>query len=372
MRIGFDAKRAFFNTSGLGNYSRNLISNLSKFAPENEYVLFKNQDKKGIDFTFGSNTRVITPQSGFYKRFHSLWRTYGKSSDISKNKIDVYHGLSHELPVGIKKANVKSVVTMHDVIFLRFPELFSPSYRYIFTNKYKHACQNADDIVAISEQSKMDVIKYFNVAEEKIKVVYQGCNPIYYDQVSTPYKEKMITKYNLPKQFILYVGTIEKRKNALGIIEALHDGNLDLPLIIIGRPTDYKKEIEAYISKNNIQSQVTFLHGVPTRDLPALYQLSLAFVYPSLFEGFGIPILEALNSGTPVITSKGSCFPEVGGNGAQYVEYGNKEEMIEVLKKVASSVDLRKEMISKGYNQALKFREDKLVADMIRVYKKLL
>ena len=368
MRIGYDAKRAFFNTSGLGNYSRSLISNLSTYAPENEYVLFKNKESKGVSFDIKNNISVVTPTSTIYKNFDSLWRSYGMSQDIKNNKLDIYHGLSHELPIGIRKTGVKSVVTMHDVIFLRYPELFSWSYRYIFNKKYKHACDKSDVIVAISEQTKHDVIKYYQVPDEKIKVVYQGCNPIYYNKIDQKEKELVIEKYNLPKQFLLYVGTIEKRKNALGIIEALHAGNIDFPLVIVGRPTDYLNQLKNFIRKHDMQSQVIFLHHVSTSELPALYQSSFAFVYPSLFEGFGIPILEALNSGTPVITSKSSCFPEVGGQAAQYVAYGNTNEMISTLKNVLQSSGLRNDMIIQGYNQALKFREEKLVADMMSVY----
>lgn len=261
---------------------------------------------------------------------------------------------------------------MHDVIFLRFPELFAASYRYIFSKKYKYACKHADIIVAISEQSKLDVIKYFNVPEERINVVYQGCNPIYYSKVTSSSKGSIKEKYNLPNDFLLYVGTIEKRKNALGIIKALHLGNIDIPLVIVGRPTDYKKELVEYIEQHNMQKQIMFLHNVPTDDLPTLYQMSIAFVYPSLFEGFGIPILEALNSGTPVITSKGSCFPEVGGNAALYVEYGNNEEMISCLQKVLSSEDGRNAMIESGYKKAEQFREEKLTLDMISIYNRVL
>ncbi len=372
MRIGFDAKRAFFNGSGLGNYSRSLISNLSKHAPENEYVLFKNKDKQGVSFDFASNTSVVSPKSFFYKKMNSIWRSYGITKNIRECNLDIYHGLSHELPLSIKKTGVKSVVTMHDVIFLNYPELFSASYRFIFNKKYKHACEVSDLIVAISEQSKRDVIKYYNVPEEKFRVIYQGCNPIYYNKVNELQKAQVREKYNLPQQFLLYVGTIEKRKNALGILEALHHGKIDLPVVIVGRPTDYVKQLHRFISNNNMQSQVILLHDVLTNELPSLYQSSLAFVYPSLFEGFGIPILEALNSGTPVITSKGSCFPEVGGNAAKYVEYGNNEEMVETLKKTIESVEVRTDMINKGYVQALKFGEKKLVADMISAYKEIL
>jgi glycosyltransferase involved in cell wall biosynthesis len=238
----------------------------------------------------------------------------------------------------------------------------------MFKKKYTHACKYADKLVAISEQSKQDLMHYFNVPEEKVSVIYQGCNPIYYDTIEELEKEIIRKKYNLPQSYLLYVGTIEQRKNVLGIIEALHKGRIDMPLIIVGRARDYAKVVKQYVEENNLSNQVLFLHNVPNEDLPAMYQMAEVFVYPSMFEGFGIPILEALNSGTPVITTKGSCFPEVGGDAAQYVEFGNQDEMIATLNKVLDSKQLRKEMSEKGYQQALKFREKKFVNEWMEVY----
>lgn len=371
MKIGYDAKRAFYNTSGLGNYSRSLLSNLSKYAPEHEYILYKPSRKPTEETFTQKNIHTVVP-SGLYKHMGSIWRQFGISGLLANSDIDIFHGLSHELPQGIEKTNVKSVVTMHDVIFLRYPELYSASYRLMFKKKYSHACRVADKIVAISEQSKYDVIKYFNVPEENIDVIYQGCNPIYYNKVNSLQQLKIVEKYNLPKQFALYVGTIEERKNVLGIVKAIHEGNIDIPLVIVGRPKNYLKVVKEYINAHNLQSKVIFLHDVPTCDLPAIYQLSSLFVYPSLFEGFGIPILEALNSGTPVITSKGSCFPEVGGDAARYVEYGNTEEMIATINTVLQSSELQSDMAEKGYQQALRFREETLVRQMVDLYSKVL
>jgi len=372
MKIGFDAKRAFFNRSGLGNYSRWIIDALTQFNPEHEYYLYKLKSEEGVHFDGLKQCHIITPQSSLYKSFPNLWRTSGITKDIDRNELDIYHGLSHELPIGISKTKAKSVVTMHDAIFMRFPHLYDFTYRAIFKRKYSHALKHADGVIAISQQSKDDIVEYFGTNPDRIKIIYQGCNPIYYNEVSKDEKHQVKSKYGLPEDFILYVGTIEPRKNLLGVFEAVVNSNIDIPVVAVGRPTKYLDKIKQFVQQNGIENKAIFLHNVETPELPAMYQMAKLFAYPSLFEGFGIPILEALNSGTPVVTSKGSCFPEVGGDAAQYPEYGNNEELGNILKTVLDSTDLQKEMSDKGREKALFFREEKVTKQLINYYQEVL
>lgn len=368
MKIGFDAKRAFFNRSGLGNYSRWYIDALTKFHPNNEYFLYKLKKDKGIDFKGQNLCKIITPSKAIHKAWPNLWRTSGITSDIKKQDLDIFHGLSHELPLGINKLNTASIVTMHDAIFMRYPELYDFTYRAIFKKKYGHALKHADGIVAISHQSKNDIVDFFNIDPDRIKVIYQGCNQIYYKAAGDDNKNAIKAKYNLPESFLFYVGTIEPRKNLLGVFEALAKANIDIPVVAVGRATKYLDKIKDFVAKNNMTDKAMFLHNVATDELPAMYQMATAFAYPSLFEGFGIPILEALNSGTPVITSKGSCFPEVGGDAAKYAEYGNTDELAEVIKTVWDDSDLRQQMAIKGKQQALKFREEEVTKELLSYY----
>lgn len=370
LHIGYDAKRAFFNHSGLGNYSRDLISVLSVLAPKNHYYLFKHKDVKGIEFHTQENVSTILPKSNFYRKFGKLWRRKGISKEIASYPIDIYHGLSQEMPIGIEQSGVRTVVTIHDCIFLRYPELFDITYRVIFKRKYAHACKVSDRIIAISEQTKKDIIHYFNVPEEKIDVVYQGCNASFYDEVSNEQKELIRKKYNLPAKFILYVGTIEERKNLLSVFEAMNQNNINYPVVAIGRETKYTEKVKLYVEEHHI-NDVTFIHQSDFCDFPAIYQMATLFVYPSIFEGFGIPILEALNSGTPVITTKGGVFPEVGGDAALYVEYGNNAEMAKQIKILLENKTLREELSKKGKQQTLKFREKEMASKLMNVYRKL-
>lgn len=370
MRIGFDAKRAYFNYSGLGNYSRNTIRYLSQQFPDNEFYLYIPGTKNQIPNGAYKNHTLIYPQSWKDRKFSSFWRSYWLGEQLVRDGIDLYHGLSNEIPFDIIRNRVPSVVTIHDLIFLRFPDWYKPIDRKIYSRKAKFSCMNADRVIAISRQTRSDIIHYYKIPEDKIDVVYQGCDPDFYEQWDDAEKEKLAHKYHLPASYLLYVGTIEERKNLLQLIKARHHGKLDIPLIVIGRSTPYINQIHEYIREHSLKN-ITFLQDVPNRDLPGIYQLAEAFVYPSRFEGFGIPILEALFSRTPVITSRGSCFDEAGGQSSKYVDPDDTDEMIHALRLVLENEKLRSEMQEKGYAHAQKFKQDIIADNVMEVYRKI-
>ena len=181
MIIGFEAKRVFQNASGLGNYSRNTINLLAKFYPENKYKLFA--PKLTSLYSLPEQAEVILPQSVIFKFLRSYWRLNVVSKLLKINKIDIYHGLSHVIPYKIEKTGIPSVVTMHDLIFLRYPEFYKKIDRKIYESVYRSSCQNATKIIAISNQTKADLIHYFGIQPEKIEVIYQTCNNCYYEKV---------------------------------------------------------------------------------------------------------------------------------------------------------------------------------------------
>ncbi|PKP19079.1 MAG: glycosyl transferase family 1 [Bacteroidetes bacterium HGW-Bacteroidetes-21] len=372
MRIGFDAKRAFFNNTGLGNYSRNTIRQLTICFPENEYLLYVPKKKIRVEFDYGV-ARTIFPESFTGKCFPSYWRSFLINSQLYSDNPHIYHGLSNELPFGIDKMNCKKIVTIHDLIFIRYPELYKPIDRKMYLKKFSNAARVADIVIAVSQQTKRDLVEFLKVPEDKIRVVYQGCNPVFYQECPSEILEKARTEYDLPKEFILYVGTIEERKNLLLAIKALNEGHVKVPLVAIGRKTDYFQQIEAYLSgcSAEFKRQIIFIDNLPNEMLRAFYKLAKVFVYPSVFEGFGIPILEALASGTPVITSKGSCFSEAGGPGSLYVDPKNPVEMADALKAVLGSEDQRKTMICEGLKYASDFTDEKVAVNMMTVYQEV-
>ena len=323
MRIGFDGKRAVQNFTGLGNYSRYIVDILCQFYPENEYVLYapKKRENKRLDKLTKQyqQLQLSYPTTSSWKKLSSLWRVWGVTQQLEKEKIDIFHGLSNELPLNIHQSEVKSIVTIHDLIFLRYPQYYHSIDRKIYTYKFRKACENADKIIAISECTKRDIIEYFRIPADKIEVVYQGCDPSFIHPVAAEKKREIRAKYQLPDHYILNVGSIEERKNALSAVQALTMLPEQIHLVIVGRHTEYTDKIERFIKENKLEERVHIISNVPFDDLPAFYQLAEIFVYPSRFEGFGIPIIEALYSGIPVVAATGSCLEEAGGPDSIYV-----------------------------------------------------
>lgn len=372
MKIGFDAKRAFLNKSGLGNYSRNILSYLFKYYPEHQYYLFSPKENKFSFHNFNKNIFTIYPTKKLHQNFSAYWRTFSIAKDIENLKIDIFHGLSNELPKTIKKTKAKSILTIHDLIFIRFPELYKPFDRKIYLNKVKYSCNYADKIIAISQQTKNDIVDFLKVDDKKIEVVYQGCNPIYHKKFDDDFKNIIRKKFKLPEKYLLNVGTIEPRKNILSVVKAIIEHNIDIKLVVIGKKTKYYNEIEKYLSKNNKQEQIIFLENVDIKEIATIYQMTEIFLYPSIFEGFGIPIIEAINSGVPVITSKGSCFAETGGKDSIYIEPYNIDEIADAINFLLKNSEKRQQIIDNGYKFVEKFKEENIANDIIKVYQSVL
>ncbi|MFI5222248.1 MAG: glycosyltransferase family 4 protein [Bacteroidia bacterium] len=371
--IGFDAKRAFNNGTGLGNYSRFVIRSLAKYFPENEYYLFTPSIKKEFEnfIPASSNIKIISPESILGKTFPSLWRTYSIAEMCNELKLDVFHGLSNELPVGIEKFNGKKIVTIHDLIFLRYPDYYTNIDRYIYKNKFRHACEKADIICAASIQTKKEIIHFFSIDEHKIRVTYQNCD----DRFSNPPDEKVrnevIKKYLLLPKYILCLGTIEKRKNQHTVLKAFSQlDEPELKLIFIGKETDYSDQLHDFIELNRLESKVIFIPQIEIEFLPAFYRQAQAFVYASEFEGFGIPLLEAMRSGVPVIAANTSSLPEVCGDAAEYFSFNISSELARKMKLVLQDESKRIEMIVKGFEQAKKFDSEILMKELMGIYLK--
>ncbi|MAO46608.1 MAG: hypothetical protein CL823_05595 [Crocinitomicaceae bacterium] len=363
MRIGFDAKRAYLNNTGLGNYSRDCIRILSERGADNKYHLFttKHSDHPGLAFLRQrENTWTHLPSTVIGKLFKSYWRSSGITKELT-NAVDLFHGLSNELPIGIEKTGVKSVVTIHDLIFIRYPEFYKPIDRWIYKRKFKRSCEVSDHIIAVSEQTKRDIIEFFAIPPDKITVVYQSCNPIFqtYHQQSTPKRD-----------YLLYVGTIEKRKNLLTILKAL----ALLPskkLKVVGKGKEYLEECQSFISDHHLTDRVSFHQDVCTEELVSIYAGAEAFIYPSIIEGFGIPIIEALFTKTPVITTRGGCFSESGGPSSIYIDPQNHEELRDAILSLENA-DFVDQIISDGYKHAQNFTDEKFQINTLKIYNSLI
>tara|TARA_Y100001933_G_scaffold219735_1_gene228553 strand:- start:12408 stop:13532 length:1125 start_codon:yes stop_codon:yes gene_type:complete len=373
IKLGYDGKRAFFNNTGLGNYSRDTIRVVSKNFKDNKYFIYtsNNIKNKRLDFIKSNkNIYIKTPKNFFYKSFDFLWRSKKVIDDLLHDKIDIYHGLSNEIPYGIEVTGIKTIVTIHDLIFIRYPNLFQAFDRYIYFKKFKYACEKANKIIAVSTQTKKDIIKFFNISEDKITVIYQGCNNIFQKEITIDKQNLVAKKYNLPNKFLLYVGTIEERKNLLSLIKAIKK----IPnqkLVVIGNGKKYKKKCREYIRVNNLEKNILFINNLSLNEIRAIYAKAEIMIYPSIFEGFGIPILEALFSKVPVITSKNGCFSEAGGPHTSYINPLSSEEIKNEILKIQSSNEIRNKMIRNGYAYAQNFTDEKIANNLMKLYKSL-
>ena len=376
MIIGFDAKRAFQNRTGLGNYSRMLICGMAQKYQNVRAFLYSPDMSGEYKGYFSGFANISTRQpSGVDRHFPNLWRRFGVTTHLKGDKIDIFHGLSHELPHGIPRS-IKKVVTMHDLIVFRFPEFFKPADRVIHRLKMRHACRVADVVVAISEQTKCDLMEFLEVPEEKIRVVYQSCDSAFWGvkgseegvKGSERTNVEVREKYGLPERYILCVGTLEERKNQLRVIEAMKRLPQDVALVLVGRPRgDYGQRVLACTNE-----RVRVLSGASFTDFPSLYRGAVASVYLSRFEGFGIPVLESLCCDCPVVTSDVSSMPEAGGDAALYAAPEDVDTVAAHLLRLCTDETFRQERIEKGRLQRRKFAPEKVSADMMEVYKSLL
>lgn len=384
MHIGFDAKRYFHNNTGLGNYSRTLVNGLARLYPQHQYSLFNPKPAVRFAAPAGSTLQEVLPQTWWHRKLPAVWRSRGMVSTFKEKGISLYHGLSHELPNGIRQSGTRSVVTVHDLIFERYPHQYGWYEVRMHRHKIQHACIVADRVIAISRQTAADLHQFYGIPEKKIEVCYQSCDPLFAVQQSETRRELVREAYGLPGAFLLYVGSVIERKNLLGLAQAMHAAGtqLHLPLVVVGTGKQYRQQVNAYLQRQNLATRVYFLsdaQGVPdafhinkTENLAALYQMATALIYPSYFEGFGIPVLEALWSRVPVITSNTSCMPETAGNGALLVDPASIDQMSAALLRIQDDADLRQNLVDKGWRHAQHFTLEKCCASVMAVYENLL
>lgn len=359
MKIAFDAKRFFHNASGLGNYSRDLIRMLSSYFPDHQYLLFaKSKSKRGQEILELPNVEFHEISSGKWARQRKM------GVDAQNAGADIFHGLSGELPWSWNAEPIKKVVTIHDLIFERFPQYYSFFDRKIHLWKFKKACHQADLVIAISEQTKRDIIQFLHIPEEKIKVIYQGCHQSFKEQPTEEFLFFVKDKFSLPHRFILNVGTIEVRKNLQNVIKALK--GTAIPLVVVGKKTKYQKVILKEIERCGVE--VHFLEGVSMAELAAIYHLADMMVYPSFFEGFGIPVIEALFTKTAVITSNTSSLPEAGGPDSLYIDPKNSNDLRAKILFLWDNEAERKRRAEKGFQFVQKFSDEGIATELMQAY----
>ncbi|MEJ7589152.1 MAG: glycosyltransferase family 1 protein [Ferruginibacter sp.] len=383
MKLGYDGKRAFQNETGLGNYSRSLVAILAQRYPQHDYTLFAPKKTDLFNPAGFDNVHAVFPETVVGKKISAWWRRYHIVKAIEKAGIDIYHGLSNELPLHIERTPVKSIVTIHDLIFERFPETYHYDEQFTYRWKIKRACKKANAIIAISQQTKDDLINLYGVNANKISICYQSCNPIFERTCTQEEKELIKQKYNLPDDFFLFVSSIAPRKNLSTVCKALVSlkEKLHIPLVVIGNGKKEKAAARSLMNSNGMADRLILLNEMPisndpafmtAADFPAIYQQATALIYPSLFEGFGLPVLEALWSRLPVICSNISSLPEVAGDAALYFSPADYESLAAHMMDIATHPQIADALKDLGYKQAQKFTPATYAGNIMEVYNKVM
>jgi glycosyltransferase involved in cell wall biosynthesis len=360
MKIAFDAKRALNNHTGLGNYARIFLNALMRDFPENNYLLFTPKITDSLFHELRGNFKVLFPESLFEKTFHPLWRSFGVKNKLAGERVNIYHGLSNELPYAAA-SGYKTVVTIHDLIFLKHKEQYPLFDRRVYEAKTKYAVRHADKIVAVSAETRKDLIEVYGVPEKKIAVIYPAADPVFY--AANPIKQKPKTKY------ILNVGSFVSRKNQLKLVEAyaIIANQIEEELWLVGSGK-MESEIINLVAKKGLQGRVKIIKTAANTELPVLYSQASVFVYPSLFEGFGMPIVESLFSKTPVITTGGGAMEEAAGKDSLFIDPRSAQDIAAKILMVLNNASIGHLMISKGYEHALTMTDKIMAQKMIELY----
>lgn len=366
MRIGIDFHSAERDGSGNCTYIRNLVENLIKIDRKNEYFLyvvnighpyyekFKNIDNVHLCPTLTNNPFVRIPLLGL---------------KTILDQIDVLHVQYIAPPIYAGKL----VVTIHDVSFLHFPKCFRKFELYRQKILIPINIKRSDKIITVSDYSKKDIINKYNIKEDKVVVTYNGVNPIFKHLDNSFEKKKVLEKYGIKKEFILFVGRVDARKNVPALIKAFlalkKEKNIPHQLVIVGKkdflPNYIQKEIETSICN----ADIIFSGYLSEEDLLLFYNLASVFVYPSLYEGFGLPCLEAMACGCPVVSSNISSIPEIVGDAGLLVNPFSIDEIMNSIYKIISDSELRDKLRDKGLKQAVQFNWESTALRTLEFYK---
>lgn len=366
MRIGIDARLVHYHRAGIGQYILRLTDALANLDRENEYYLFQSRkDRTRLVRTPNFHRRVLWTPS------HHRFERWAMSAEILPHPLDVLHSPDFIPP---QKTRAHNVITVHDLAFLLYPRfLTSDAARYY--GQVDPASRRAAHIIAVSQSTKRDITRLLGVPEHKVTVIYEAANPSAHRMDKTVAQEYVREKYGIDRDFILFVSTIEPRKNLPTLLAAyskLRDQyKCDAPLIIAGSKGWLTEDVDQAVLKYKLTNLVCFLGSVPSQELDYLYNAARVFALPSFYEGFGLPPLEAMASGTPVVVSNVSSLPEVVGDAGLLLDPNDVEGWTVALHRVLTDPVLRNELSAKGLKRAAKFSWERAARETLDVYKKV-
>jgi glycosyltransferase involved in cell wall biosynthesis len=368
MRIAVDGLSAKSLYHGMGIYTFNLLKELAPIAHEHNILIYNNSN---IFFNISKeNNNVEIRNITKHRYFRIAWEYTSLPISLKREKVDIFWGPSNFLPP-IKPC--KFIVTIHDVSSFTYAESYPLARRYYYQWLILNAIRKADLLITVSESTKSDLIKLFHVPVHKIRVIYNGVNenlrPI---RIQTEL-DKIKQKYNLPDEYIFSLGVLEPKKNIERLILAyieLKKSHIDLPKLVVGGSRKYgwkNSRVFQLIKTHKLEQEVLFTDFIPYDDLPAVYSLARAFIFPSIYEGFGLPAVEAMACGTPVITSNVSSLPEIAGGAAILVNPFNVDEIANAILDVLKNDSKRTEMIDKGFENVKRFDWEKSANEILEI-----
>jgi len=359
-RFGYDEKTGLPRRVGSSAYCFELLLNLNRIDKKNSYIIYLPQSPTSDLPKEGSrwHYKIVRPRK--------MWTLFGLSLEflLRRSKPDVFFSPTHYLPIFSPR---RSVISILDISYIRFPELFRKADLNQLTKWTKYSARKAKRVFTISSSSKDDIIKAYKTPEKKVIVTYPGIKTILSNKYKALSMDDLRKKYGIKQQYILFVGTLQPRKNITRLIEAFSRIKQDIQLVVVGKKGWLFSEILEAPKKFKIEDRVKFLDFVPDEDLPFFYKNAICFVLPSLYEGFGLPILEAMKNGCPVIASNVSSLPEAGGDAALYVNPLDVDDIKKNLELIIHNSELRKGLIEKGYEQVRKFSWEKTAKETLKV-----
>lgn len=377
IRIGIDISRTVEETTGVGYYAKNLVHALAKIDPINDYLLYgmfyscypKHWKQASIPKSPNFKLHQKNSLSWFVRR---KWENWGKYKEKLLGEIDLLHSTAFTMPL---VPNLKVIVTVHDLSCFVYPQYHTEANYQFVTRNVHQAARHATFIIADSENTKRDILRFLHVPDERIEVIYLAAGDTFNEKCPPESIAQIKNKYRIDKPYLFAVGSIEPRKNLASALIAfkalLETRKIDYQFVIAGGKGWENESFYQLLKKLKIDDYLVFTGYVPEEDLPALYQGAEVFVYPSFYEGFGLPVLEAMASGTPVITSNTSSLPEVTGEAALLVNPADIFEIYEAMEALLTNPSLREELKGKGLEQSKKFSWEKTALETLKIYRKV-
>ena len=373
--IGFDAKHANRGNTMQSSYARFTIDALSQACPKSAYFrMYIEKSEPHSDYEAlaeRANVESMEPDGVIWRKLVWLWRMWHIGRDMERGDVDLYHALAGLLPYGLARRNIRSVVTVHSLEFLRLRRLFSPTYNFYRRAIMLSSMRRAERIVAVSDCVKRDIVRYLHIDADKIDVIYGGCHRRFSEPVTAVEMARVKERYNLPDRYLLVAGKHNARKNLNHIIETLPQISEDVDIVIVGRGTPQTASLVRRMKALGVENRVRLLYGVADEDMPAIYCGAIAYLMLSLYEGFSTTIVEALTVGVPVIASRGSSLEEVGGPDSIYVGSDDRKGLLAAIKRVLEDEELRTRMIERGREYAQRFRPEVAAYNLLNCYRRI-